>query len=263
MNTRDHARFETFRKVRDFGQEHLSGLPAGSPADLALRDLDGALRAAEEDDATSLVNAREGTIQKRQARRALTIHLDAIARTAKVIGETTPGFEERFTLPRPRTERIVRTAAQAFVQEAGPVSAQLIGAGLPADFLATLTAAYETYQRSATARRVGGLARASAHAGIRKAADAGMKAMRAIDVVVRYQFAHDPAVLAAWMQAKRIGGRRAKKAQPTAETPPASASAATSPPVTAAVKSGAAASRGEPPVDPPVAASTDAIDPAA
>ncbi len=219
MTNQQNAYFEAFRRMKQFGDTYESQFPENSPARRAFGTLATILTASTQDAAASITNAREGAVQKRTARRALVFRLDAIARTARVIGETVSGFEERFVSPRPSTDRVVLATAHGFVKEAAPVAAQLIANGLPDDFLTGLTDALAAYERATAAHNAGKLARASASAGVAAAIRVGMKAVRAIDVVIRYQFADNAEMQAAWRRAKRLSGLPQPKNPVAAPTP--------------------------------------------
>lgn len=223
MTNQQNAYFESFRRIKQFGDTYESQFPENSPGRRAFGTLATILTASTQDAAVSITNAREGAVQKRTARRALVFQLDAIARTARVIGETVSGFEERFVSPRPSTDRVVLATAHGFVKEASPVAAQLIANGLPDDFLTELTAALAAYERATSAHNAGKLARASANAGVAVAIRTGMKAVRAVDVIIRYQFADHAEMQAAWRRAKRLSGLPQPKnpvAAPTANPTP-------------------------------------------
>lgn len=224
MEKRVNVRFEMFRRVLQFGVAYTSRFLEASPAARAFAALSTIVDALNDDAGTSLANLREGRDQKTAAREALILRLDAIARMAQVIAQTSPGFDERFVLPRPKNHQRVLATAHAFVDHVAPVAAQFVAHGLPEDFVATLTAALENYERASAARDAGRLARASATAGARKALAEGRRLVRQLDVIVRYQFAGDDAMQGAWARARHLDGLPLRPSttgtRPTAPTTP-------------------------------------------
>lgn len=227
MNRKQRVRVQVFRRVQQFGEAYKSRVPATSPLGQALGKLSTTLDAFNQDAAARQSRQREGRTKLPAAREALVFQLDAIARTATVIAQTTRGFDERFVLPRPKRQEVVLAAAQGFLAEAEPHAAAFIANGLPETFIGDLRTALAEFEAASNVREAGKLARASASAGLRSAEAAGVAAIKAIDVIVRYQFAHDAEMQSAWTRAKRQDGLPLPKtdaAAPTSSPPSVSPS---------------------------------------
>lgn len=202
---------DRLNRVQRFGQDFAAHFPEGSPARQAFDALIPVVTALNQDAATGVSNAFDGVTQKPASKDALILQLDAIARTAQLIAQSTPGFDERFRPPRPRTYRRVLSAAHACLRDAEPAAPQFIARGLPADFVARLRTAVQAFERASEVRDSGALARASARAGVKTALREGRTLVRTIDLIVRYQFRHEPELQASWQRAANLGGRRHKK----------------------------------------------------
>lgn len=226
MTKKQNVRYEMFRRVQQFGEGRRVLFPEGSGGAQAFAALSAAVDGLSQDAAAQLSSARDGIEQKRNARQALRFRLDAITRTARVIAQTTPAFDERFGPARPVNEQVLRSAARVFLQDAAPRATEFVARGLPENFLETLRAALDRFERASEVVAAGSLTRAAAQAGIRAALRDGTEAVRAIDVIVRYQFASDSEMQAAWARARqlprRVSSQPARPEEPV--VPPATTS---------------------------------------
>lgn len=215
MNRYHNVRYDMFRRVQQFRDEHQTLFPEGSPGAQAFAGLDAAVDALSQGAAVQRSSARDGIEQKRNARQALRFRLDAIARTAQVIAQTTPGFDEGFGLARPVNQQVLLAAARVFLEDAAPRAAAFVARGLPEDFVDSLRLAFERFEQASDVVAARSLRRAAAAAGIRTAVRQGMDAVRAIDVIVRYQLAIDSEVQAAWRRARQIPRRQPLRVSPS------------------------------------------------
>ncbi len=222
---------DRLNRVQRFGQDFASHFREGSPARQAFEALAPVVNALNQDAANGVSTAFDGVSQKPAAKDALVLELDAIARTARLIAQSTPGFDERFQPPRPRTYRRVLSTAHAYLREAEPAAPQFIARGLPVDFVSRLRSAVQAFERASEARDSGALARASAREGVKTALREGLRLVRTLDLIIRYQFRHEPEMQASWQRAVNLGGRRHKKDTANRPDTPTPAPPTTSPPV--------------------------------
>jgi hypothetical protein len=232
MTKAQSARLDVFRQTIQFGKDNQSKFPKDSPAGQAFETLSTVLSTFPGDAAAATTGARQGLVQKRDASQELVFHLNAIARIARVTGETTPGFADRFLLPVPESKARLLSTSESFAKASEPVAAQLIAAGLPADFLTTLRSATEAYAQASAAHAAGRVMVAKANASLTRSIRTGMTAVRTIDAIVRYQFADDVDMQATWRRVKRLSGLPAPKSE-SASTPNATTTPATPATVTA------------------------------
>ena len=219
MTQEQTVRYEMLRRVRNYGEAHREQFPVASAGGKALAVVAAAVDELGQYAATKMSTAREGRRTKKTARQALASRLDAVARTARVIAHTSPGFDDAFLVPRPRKDQVLLTAGRVFIHDAEPVAAQFIGHGLPETFIAVLKECLEQFERSLGICEAGARQQASARAGITAALTAGVAAVRALDVIVVNQCGADGKALAAWARERHVNASR--RARATATQPPA------------------------------------------
>lgn len=218
MTRSETVRLEMFLRADTFGDTY-EGRFAEVPASAAaFGELSGVITTLQQDAAASIANAREGRAATRAAREALVQRLDTIARMARVIARTQPGFDARFVRPRPRGQTMVLSTARAYLAAVEPQSAAFIAQGMRPDFVEALRTGISSLEAASGTRDLGLLARASARAGIRQAIKDGRAAIAKIDALVRCHFAHDGEVMAAWARASRLDGVPSSRPD-KAETP--------------------------------------------
>jgi hypothetical protein len=205
MKDIERRRFETFVRVRDFGTTYGSAFAAGSLGETLFASVSSIVAELEGHAATQASGASasvQGTASRATARAALVEDLEAISRTASISDSDTPGLGERFRLPRNnRNDQQLLSTARAFAQDAVPFKAEFIRHEMPADFLEDLNADIAAFEQAVKDQNLKRTARVSATESIDTAIERGVKAVRALDAIVRNKFRNDPAVLAAWTSA--------------------------------------------------------------
>lgn len=228
MTRSETIRLEAFIRGEKFGEKYGPAFPETGPARALFTELSTVVSALQTDAAVRVGNTREGRAATRAARTTLKQRVDPIARMAKVIARTNPGFDAPFVRPRQRRQEELLTTARAYLTAVEPQSAVFIAHGMPSDFVGALRAAVTALEDAAGTRDSGKLARASAKAGVGKAIKEGRAVLSKIDVLVRYHFANDEEVMAAWIRASKLEGVPTPKAEKgTATTSPPGSSANT------------------------------------
>ena len=115
-------------------------------------------------------------------------------RTARVIGETKPGFDDRFRMPRGDNDQAMLDLARGIAAlVADPaVKAELISHALPADFVEDLNTDIAAMQAAISDQSEGRADVKSAGVSIDETDAHGMKTARAMDVVVKTSTATTP-----------------------------------------------------------------------
>jgi hypothetical protein len=169
------------------------------------------LGAAAGDQAGGRVNALGETAKQRTLRVALRFnHMRPIASVAKLKLRTVPNFEA-LTLPRP-DERIAGQVAHALgmADAAKPYEQVFIDAGLPSDFLASLTAAATAVQASIDTRAKSLGKRANATGSLKNLEQRARRIFKALDDMVVPILSADvghSGLVAEWKTTRRVTKR--------------------------------------------------------
>jgi hypothetical protein len=225
MEDRHHRNREMFLRLKAFGAAHTE-IPATTVwpqllTDLnsVIADLDGHVSSEEVGKGAKLA----GTATRGAAREALRDDVEAIVRTARVIGETEPGFDDRFRMPRGDNDQAMLDLGRgiaALVADAA-VKAEFIKHAMPSDFVADLNADLAALQDAIGDQSEGRADVKSAGVSIDETDAHGVRIARAMDVVVNNFYRDNAPVLAEWETARHVErAPRRKKATP--EEPPKS-----------------------------------------
>jgi len=223
MEDRHHRNREMFLRLKDFGASHTE-IPATTIWPQLLTDMNSVLvylhgHVSSEQVGTGAAFA--GTMSRAAAREALREDIEAIVRTAHVIGEDKPGFDDKFRMPRGSNDQAMLDLAMgiaAIVADAA-VKAEFINHAMPADFVEDLNGDIAAMQEAIAAQSSGVAGRKSAGVSIDETDSRGMSTARKMDVLVRNFYRNNAAVLSEWETARHVerAPRRKKK---TPEEPP-------------------------------------------
>lgn len=169
------------------------------------------------------------------AREALRESMQAMSRTARVMGLDTPGLETKFRLPRSGSDPALLQTARAFAADAVPLRDKFLRHAMPASFIEDFKEDIADLERAVGQQNTGRGAHVSATASVESAAERGMNAVRRLDAVVRNMFRDDAATLAAWESARHVesAGRTRRRSNGSAPDPnPETTKANDTPPVT-------------------------------
>ena len=222
MNDRETRRYDMFGRVHTFGQDHTADFAPGSKAaghfaTLAqtITDLDTAKAGQDGGTATAKAVLFD----------ALRLDLQNIARTARAIAETQPGFADKYRLPDNPSQTALLTTADAVVQElAQPgIPAKFLAYEMPADFVQDLKddlAAIRSADDDMESDDQSGVASTAA---VGRLIRAGMAEVTQLDAIMRNKYARTPDKLRAWQSASHIerAPQREKKPANGGTTPPA------------------------------------------
>lgn len=219
-------RYEMLVRVRDFGEQHRDLFPQDTVAGQALASLDTAVAQLSTHAVSKMKTTGDGVTARRSARAELRRRLTAMARSARAIARTQPGFDERFRLPDQPTDQTILTAGRMFLDESqGAAKATFLEYGMWPDFGTTLSAVVEAFATSLRSVEAGRDGRTEARAAIEAALETGFEAVRQLDVIVANRLQDDPVTLAVWERDRKIetrlrrGRRVAKSDTPPAATP--------------------------------------------
>jgi hypothetical protein len=135
---------------------------------------------------------------------------------------------QQFEIPAPATDRALLTAGRKFARDSEALSSQFIAHGMPATFIADLTALVDSFESALRDRGFGREARQAAPLSTKAAVASGIAAGRRLDAVVTNHLAADAVTKEVWDREQRIVYLRRTNARP-AETPAPAAAAPESP----------------------------------
>ncbi|HEX8370639.1 MAG TPA: hypothetical protein VF604_18990 [Pyrinomonadaceae bacterium] len=207
MTTGQRRRYEMFLKVRDFFASHAADFPVGSIAAVIFAPLlpiiEQLAQIAGEQLSTRGSYAQAMEI-KGDARDRLYVMLRDISDLATALAYEINGLEEKFRLPRNKSDQNLIAAGRAFAADAAAFEDEFIGYGLSATFIADLIAATDAFEQSLIPANVSGQEKTGKTAAAAPLVDAGMIIVRRLTPVVRKKYRNDAANLAAWEFARHV-----------------------------------------------------------
>lgn len=212
---------QMFIRVHGFGLAHAADFPAdslGGELFATISAVIAELRGHAASQSATLSASREGTKLKGVALEALQEDLEAIARTARAIALNSPGFDDKFRLPRNVGEQKWLATARAIAEAAAPFKQEFIRRGLPANFLEELNADIADVEEAIEQKDQHEGAGVAATASVDDAVARGLKIVRELHAIVRNTFRQDPATLAEWVRARHIE-RAPRRQEPQTPTP--------------------------------------------
>jgi hypothetical protein len=223
MEDRHHRNREMFLRLKDFAASHTE-IPATTVWPQLLTDLNSVI--AELDGHVSSEEVGKGaklagTVTRGAAREALRDDVEAIVRTARVIGETKPGFDDKFRRPRGDNDQALLDLAHgiATLVADATVKAEFIRHAMPPDFVEDLNADIAALQEAIGDQSEGRAEIKSAGVSIDETDTHGLRIARAMDVVARNFYSNNAAVLAEWETARHVVRAPRRKKTTPAEPP--------------------------------------------
>jgi hypothetical protein len=207
-------------RVHAFGGSHPDLFPESSLAGQAFAVVAEAVTQLTERSRVRTSKKREGHGARRKAREALVPQLETIARTARVIAEESPGFDDPFYLPRHPSDQSLLTAGRAFVHDAEANKAQFVSHNMPQTFVTDLHERVEEFERAIRTLEAGKDGHAAARAAIEVAFASGLAAVRKLDVLVANQLHDDPVTMAVWERDRRVDYRKRSRKPATSPSEP-------------------------------------------
>jgi hypothetical protein len=207
MTAGQRRRYEMFLKVRDFFVAHAADFPPASIAAVIFTPLiaiiDELAQIAGEQLSTRGAYSQAMEI-KGDARDLLYVMLRDIADLATPLAYEINGLEEKFRVPRNKSDQNLIAAGRAFAADATAFEDELIGYGLRATFIADLIAATDAFEQSLTPANVAGQEKTGKTAAAAPLVNAGMIIVRRLTPVVRMKYRNDAGNLAAWEFARHV-----------------------------------------------------------
>lgn len=224
MDDNERRRYEMFLRVHGFGASRAAEFPPTTFAGEQFASLSAIIAELDTHTAAQTSERRavlESSTSKSSARDELRRGLEPICRTARVMGLSTPGLEDKFRMPGSVSDQALLAAARAIAAAALPLKAEFTRRGLPDDFLEDLAADIEAFEQAISRKMQKRIAQVEATAAIDDAIERGINVVLELDAIMRNKYADDPATLAAWLSASHTERRPRRAATTKTEPPPA------------------------------------------
>ncbi len=228
MNDQEKRTLDMFRRSRDFDAAHAQLFVAGTLARELFDEFKGVVDEVEGHaaaESTGRNTARQGTAGKAAARDGIIEALGILRRTARSMAYRIPGIEEKFPVPHKQDGQELLTTARSALAAALPLKAEFLRREVPEHVFTDLENHIAAYAAAITGQNAGREERVTAAASIDAAIQHGLDLLRQLDPIVRNKLHNDPALLAAWLTAKRIerpnrrNGKKNNNAPPAPDTP--------------------------------------------
>ena len=144
--------------------------------------------------------------------------LKSISDTAHGIALSTPGFDQKFRLPRSGSDQALLASATAFVADGTPVVATFIANEMPADFLTVTQTLIDQFKATGVDQTAGLEKQVGATAELKDNRHKGVLMLEALKSMVPNKYRNNPTVLAEWHTASHIE-RPSHHKQPAPVTP--------------------------------------------
>lgn len=206
MFIRDIRRLETGKRLKEFGVAHAPLFPGDTGGgklfgqlNTEVDELEGYVVAQAAGD-----NAmRNGTAAKTAARDTLHTALKKLMRTARVVVAGNGG-DQKFQLPKSRSDQRLLAAARAIVQDATPMRDQIVSHNLPSTFFDDVTRTIDAFDSAIQTHAAAKESRAATQAQISKSLKTIFAIARKLDAIVANRCEGDAGVLAEWHAARHV-----------------------------------------------------------
>lgn len=239
MTRSQKQQYQMLVRLRDFGATHRELFPESSPAGQVFAAIAAAVAAIDQYLARRVRARAEGQRVNPGTRDAVLTSLKAIAGTARRISFAVPDINP-FQLPRRRSFSTMIATGRAFIVEADKRQAEFVKLGMPATFVADFTSAVDALEQAVTLQINSRTLRLDAQAHLEHALDDGLHLVGDLDTILGNSLRPNPALLATYRGARRIGGTQPPAAQ-APSVPADAATAAAGPSAHPADRAGAAA----------------------
>lgn len=222
MRKRERVKFYMFIRVVRFIGDNLADFAAGGVVAGALGDLQAVVARLETETGEQSEGFGDAGFEfetKDTARENLRETLGEIARTARSMVYEFPAIDERFRMPRNKTDADLLARARAFVTEATPLRADFLRYEMDENFLSELQSLITAFENALEAPGAATDAHVEATAEIGAEIRKGMIAVRTMNGAVLNRYRTDVGKRAAWISAAHVE----KLAEGQEPTPPAPA----------------------------------------
>ena len=220
MDDESRNYYNTFVRVRDFGDENVADFKAGTEGANNFGITAAQVKILEQSGAKQISGVSVQTTRHKSITIAeIRADIRTINKTARSLAVDNPAIADLFRMPAGNNEQTLLAAARAFLTNATPLEAQFIAFDMPVDFLTDLQNDIAEFEQSLTEQSSAIDGRVSATAAIGNAVKTGLDALRRLRAIVTNKYRDNPAKLAAWTSASHVTRPPKKKKEKKTPTP--------------------------------------------
>lgn len=147
----------------------------------------------------------QGASGKKEDRKTLTKLVNAITRTADLVGLEYPEFKGAFLRPKANSnDQTLLSTARSILTAVTTHKSKFVEFDMPKDIDEQLKALVEKFAQSTQLKVSGASAKATTNSALDTAFSAADRELQKLNTLVRNRYADDPATLAAWEHAYRL-----------------------------------------------------------
>jgi len=225
MDRKNIQRIEMLGRVVEFGAAHTDLFPKNTLGGQSFAALGAALSTLSEhasEQVTRRNAIRANSTVRSSAREALRGQIARITQTGNAMAIDAPELRAKFRLPLDHDQDLL-LAGRALASETEPLKKEFVRHGMPVNFIQSLIAAVDAFERSIRDQSTSKTKRANNTHSVESTLDECMTTLKVLDAVIGNIVAGDSPVKAEWDTARRV--RRVAQRSATAKSSPESGSA--------------------------------------
>ena len=206
MNDRDRREYEMFLLALlflDKNSSDFSAIPAVAAAIAVLQTETQKLSDLGADKVSTTGEAKDATIQKGDLRDALRDAMQDIADMWRPMAKNYENAQNKFRMPNGSDQLMIDTAG-SFIEDAAPLAAAFVARGMPAGFIADLTAKRDAFEAVINESAEARLERIGTNAEFREPLKKCRAAVEDVDPIVKMVYRNNPAKRAEWLSATHV-----------------------------------------------------------
>ncbi|HQU85522.1 MAG TPA: hypothetical protein PKY59_20475 [Pyrinomonadaceae bacterium] len=209
MNDRERRLYEMFLRVLTFLQANAAdfdNIPAVAAVVTVLLAETPVLGNLGEVKVTDTSTAKDKTIFRGDNRDAVRDAMQDISDMWKPMAKNYQGASNRFAMPHGSDQLLIDTA-RSFVVEATPLRDDFVARGMPANFIADLTAKIDAFEDSISESSTARIERVGTNASFKPSLDACREAVADVDPIVKMVYRANAQKRAEWLVASHVERR--------------------------------------------------------
>ena len=207
MNDRDRREYEMSLRALLYLNKYfdiLKSIPAIITAKDTLQTETDALGELGADKIGATVDSKDATIHKGDLRDAMDDAMQDVADMWKPMAKNYQDAKNKFRMPRGGSDQLKIDTCGQFIEDATPLEADFTARGMPAGFVADLTAKRDAFDAVVNESEAARLDRIGVNAQFREPLKKCRAAVDDVDPIIKMVFRNDPGKRAEWLSASHI-----------------------------------------------------------